>query len=151
MNLYFCSSYMLVRLGQGPSYLLHFSLFRQINFFFSEIRTKCRNTLWAERRIFNIKPNCKVKVKFTLEQDTKAQRGSRDISSTLSLTSALDVVGGQRHVPAALRPGKTRYPLYRRLGWPQGRSERVRKISPPPGIRSLDRPIRSESLILFGF
>ena len=28
-------------------------------------------------------------------------------------------VGGQRHAPAALTPGKTRYPLYRRLGWPQ--------------------------------
>jgi hypothetical protein len=31
-------------------------------------------------------------------------------SSTLSLTSALDGVGGQRHAPAALPPGKTRYP-----------------------------------------
>ena len=41
-------------------------------------------------------------------------------------------VGGQHHVPAALPPGKTRYPLYRRLGGPQGRSGRVRKISPPP-------------------
>ena len=41
-------------------------------------------------------------------------------------------VGGQRHAPTALPPGKTRYPLYRRLGAPQGRSERVRKISPPP-------------------
>ena len=30
-------------------------------------------------------------------------------------------VGGQRHVPAALHPGKTRYPLYRRLSGPQGR------------------------------
>jgi hypothetical protein len=29
-----------------------------------------------------------------------------------------------------LLPGKTRYPLYRRLGGPQGRSGRVRKISP---------------------
>ena len=28
-------------------------------------------------------------------------------------------VGGQRHAPAALPPGKTRYPLYRRLGGPQ--------------------------------
>ena len=37
-------------------------------------------------------------------------------SSTLSLTSALDGVGGQRHTPAALPPGKTRYPLHRRLG-----------------------------------
>jgi hypothetical protein len=35
--------------------------------------------------------------------------------STLSLTSALDWVGGQRHAPAALPPGKTRYPLHRRL------------------------------------
>jgi hypothetical protein len=25
-------------------------------------------------------------------------------------------VGGQRHTPAVLRPGKTRYTLYRRLG-----------------------------------
>ena len=41
-------------------------------------------------------------------------------------------VGGKRHAPAALPPGKTRYPLYRRLGGPQGRSGRVRKISPQP-------------------
>jgi hypothetical protein len=64
-------------------------------------------------------------VKFTLEQ-----REYR-YSSTLSLTSALD---GQRHAPAALTPGKTRYPLYRRLGGPHGRSGRVRKISLPPGF-----------------
>jgi hypothetical protein len=43
-------------------------------------------------------------------------------------------VGGQRHNPAALPPEKTRYPLYRRLCGPQGRSGRVRKISPPPGF-----------------
>jgi hypothetical protein len=43
-------------------------------------------------------------------------------------------VGGQRHAPAALPPGMTRYPLYRRLGRPQGRSGRVQKISPPPGF-----------------
>ena len=43
-------------------------------------------------------------------------------------------MGGQRHAPAALPPGKIRYPLYRRLGEPQGRSGRVRKISPPPGF-----------------
>ena len=42
---------------------------------------------------------------------------------------------GQRHAPAALYPpGKTRYPLYGRLGGPQGRSEQVRKILPPPGF-----------------
>ena len=40
-------------------------------------------------------------------------------------------LGGQRHAPAALPPGKTRCPFYRRLGGPQGRSGRARKISPP--------------------
>ena len=38
------------------------------------------------------------------------------------------------------------YPLYRRLGGPQGRSGRLWKISPPTEIRSPDRPARSESL-----
>ena len=43
-------------------------------------------------------------------------------------------VGGQRPAPAALAPGKTWYPLHRRLSGPQGQSVRVRKISPPPGF-----------------
>ena len=43
-------------------------------------------------------------------------------------------MGGQRHAPAALHPGKTRYPLYRSLGRLQDRSEEVRKISSPPGF-----------------
>ena len=55
-------------------------------------------------------------------------------------------VGGQHHAPPALPAGNTRYPLYRRLGGPQGRSGRLRKILPPTGIRSPDRPARSESL-----
>jgi len=38
---------------------------------------------------------------------------------TLSLTSALDGVDGQRHTPAAVVTGKTRYPLYGRLGGPK--------------------------------
>jgi hypothetical protein len=33
-----------------------------------------------------------------------------------------------------LPPGKSRYPLYRRLGGPQGWSGQVQKISPPPGF-----------------
>ena len=33
-----------------------------------------------------------------------------------------------------LPPWKTRYPFYRRLGGPQGRSGQMRKISPPPGF-----------------
>jgi len=72
--------------------------------------------------------------------------GERKYSTTLPLTSALDVVGGQRHNPAALLTGKTWYPLYRRLGGPKGWSGRVWKISPPTGIRCPHCPARSESL-----
>ena len=43
-------------------------------------------------------------------------------------------VGGQRHAPAALLPGKTQYPLYNRLGGPQDHSGWVWKISPSPGF-----------------
>ena len=55
-------------------------------------------------------------------------------SSTLPSTSALERGGSQRHAPAALSPGNTWYPLYRRLCGPQGRAVRVRKILPPPGF-----------------
>jgi len=51
------------------------------------------------------------------------------------LTSALEGGEGSASRPGrTLLPGKTRYPLYRRLGWPQGWSGQVRKISPPPGF-----------------
>ena len=38
----------------------------------------------------------------------KDPEGEQSYSSVLSLTSPLDGVGGQRHAPAALPPGKTR-------------------------------------------
>jgi len=43
-------------------------------------------------------------------------------------------VGRKRHVPTALPLGKMQYPLYSRLGEPQGWSGRVQKISPPLGF-----------------
>ena len=49
------------------------------------------------------------------------------------MTTALEGGKGSASRPdRSLPPGKTRYPLYRRLGGPQGRSGQVRKISPPP-------------------
>ena len=46
---------------------------------------------------------------------------------------ALEVGEGLALRPSrSLTSGKTRYPLYRRMGGPQGRSGQVRKISPPP-------------------
>jgi hypothetical protein len=43
---------------------------------------------------------------------------------------------GQRHTLAALRLGKTPYPLYRRLNGHQGWSVLVQKILPLPGFDS---------------
>jgi len=42
-------------------------------------------------------------------------------------------------------PGKTRYPLHRRLGGPQGQSGWAENLA-PTGIRSPDRPAHSQSL-----
>jgi hypothetical protein len=61
--------------------------------------------------------------------------GEQSYSSTLILTSALE--GGEGSASRRGRispPRKTRYPLYRRVGGPQGRSGQVRKTSPPPGF-----------------
>jgi len=51
------------------------------------------------------------------------------------MTTALKGGEGSPSRPVrSLTPGKTRYPLYRTLGGPQGRSGQVRKILPPPGF-----------------
>ena len=51
------------------------------------------------------------------------------------MTTALERGEGSASRPGrSLPPGNTRYPLYRRLGGPQGRSGPVRKISLPPGF-----------------
>jgi len=51
------------------------------------------------------------------------------------MTTALEWGEGSASRPGrSIPPGKTRYPLYRRLGGPQGRSGQMRKISLPPGF-----------------
>ena len=51
------------------------------------------------------------------------------------MTTALEWGEGSASRPGrSLAPGKTRYPLYRRMGGPQGRCGQVRKISPPLGF-----------------
>jgi len=51
------------------------------------------------------------------------------------MTTALEEGDGLVSCPGHSLPlGKTRYPLYRRLGGPQGWSGQVWKISPPPGF-----------------
>ena len=43
-------------------------------------------------------------------------------------------VGGQRHAPAGLSPGRDLLPIVQEAGVSRGRSGPVRKISPPPGF-----------------
>ena len=65
-------------------------------------------------------------------QATKALRERRSIALFRFQTTALERGEGSTSGPSSFYPrGKTRYPLYRRLAGPQGRSGR-RKISPPP-------------------
>jgi hypothetical protein len=61
------------------------------------------------------------------------------------MTTALEESEGSTSRPARpLPPEMTRYPLYRRLVGPQGRSGQVRKISPPPGFdRRTFHPVAS--------
>ena len=60
-------------------------------------------------------------------------------------------VGGQHHAPAASPLKKTWHPLYRRLGGTQGRSGRVRKISPPPGFDPRTIQPIAQSLYRLGY
>jgi hypothetical protein len=72
-------------------------------------------------------------------------------NSTLSLTSALGGGGWLRPRFVHFTPGKVaRYPLYRRLGGPQGRSGLVRKISLPlPGFDPLTVYLVQYLIVLF--
>ena len=61
------------------------------------------------------------------------------------MTTAIEVGKESASRPGRSLPlGKTRYPLYRRLGGPQGRAGQVRKISPPSGFdRQTVQPVAS--------
>ena len=97
-----------------------------------------------QRRCGGKNCNCKVmvKVKFTLEQATKAQRESRGIS-TLPLTSVLTGVDGERHAQA---PGKDPVPIVQEAGWAPGPVWTGAENLTPTGILSPDSPAHSESL-----
>jgi len=62
------------------------------------------------------------------------------------MTAALEWGEGSAARPGrTLPPGKTRYPFYKRLGGSQGQCGRAENLV-PTGIRSPDRPARSQSL-----
>ena len=53
---------------------------------------------------------------------------------------------GQRHAPAALYPGKDAVPIVHEAGWAPGPVWTGGENLTPTGIRSQDRPARSQSL-----
>jgi hypothetical protein len=55
-------------------------------------------------------------------------------------------MGGQRHVPATLPPGKTPYKIVYEAGWAPGTVWMGVENLTPTGIRSPDLPAHSESL-----
>jgi hypothetical protein len=87
-----------------------------------------------------------VTVNVILQPDMKARGGGRGeyrCSSILSLTCALDGVGGQSHALAALPLGMTRrHSLYRKLGGPQEDAQNL----VPSGVRTRQRPASSHLL-----
>ena len=92
------------------------------------------------------------KVKCTLVQALRlctgrtAHRGSRGIA-LLFHDLALEGGEGSASRPSRSIPsGKTRYPLYRRLGRPPGPVWTGAEILASTGIQSPDRPARSQSL-----
>jgi hypothetical protein len=126
--------------------------------------TKYFHTLTINPNLFQVQTNrslqimntyllVKVKVKCPLVQALRlctghtAHRGSRGIALPFHDHSTRRGWGVSiTPRPLFTPPGKTRYPLYRRLVWPQGQSGQVRKIWPPTGIPSPDHPARSQSL-----
>jgi hypothetical protein len=66
-------------------------------------------------------------------------------SSTLSLTSALEEAGVQRHAPAALPPKNEPVPIVQETGWARRPEWTVAENLVLTGIRSPDRPAPSES------
>ena len=94
-----------------------------------------RQFSWGSRVSFFILFLCSNKVKCTNVQKLRLCTGPTAHRRSSFLTTALEVSEGSAARPGrSLLLGKTRYPLYRRLGGPQGRSGQVRKISPPPGF-----------------
>jgi hypothetical protein len=89
---------------------------------------------------------CTFVLALMLCTDRTAHRGSRGIALLFLDHGTRRGEGSVSRPGRSLPQGKTRYPLYRRLGGPQDRSGQVQKISPPTGIRSPDRPAHSQSL-----
>ena len=85
-----------------------------------------------KKREQNISVRIKGKGKGRPITGHKDPEGEQVYSSTLPSTSALDLCGCSSR-PGRFTPMKDPVPIVQEQGGPQGRSGRVRKISPPHG------------------
>jgi hypothetical protein len=83
--------------------------------------------------LFIVMKSGKVQVKFTYNRPRRP-RERVEVQFYTFFNLGAKWGGWSKPPPTDLPSGKTRYPLYRRLGGSQGRSGQVRKISPPPGF-----------------
>ena len=72
--------------------------------------------------------------------------GEKRYSSTLSLAPALDVGGLSTPLPSRFTPEKDPAPTIQEAGWAPGPVWTGAKNLAPTGVRSPDRPVRSELL-----
>ena len=86
----------------------------------------------------------KVKLKVTLEQAMKAHRVRRCIALLFNLGARWG--GWSRPRPGRFAPGKDPVPVVQEAGWAPGTVWTGAENLAPTGIRSPDRPARSESL-----
>ena len=82
---------------------------------------------------FHIFSHAEIPLKCTIHPWTghEVPEGELRYNPTLSLTPTLDGGRWSTSRPGRFTLGQTRYPLYRRFGGPQGRSEQVQKMSLP--------------------
>jgi hypothetical protein len=108
--LWFCKLYLVVKIMQRSG-ALHCVIIISLQLFVKKGKGSPYNRPWGRKR------------------------GSRGIALPFRKPQHEKGMGWLASRPGRLNPGKeTRYPFYRRLGGPQGRFGRLRKISPPPGF-----------------
>ena len=78
--------------------------------------------------------NCTLVQALRLCTGRTAHRGSRGIALLFLDHGTRRGEGSVSRPGCSLPPGKTSYPLYKRMGGSQGRSGQVQKISPTPGF-----------------
>jgi hypothetical protein len=114
--------------------LSHFYITKIVRLFFN---WKCREDRWWPEQI--------VKGKVRPITGIEGQRGA-EVQLSYFVTSALERGGLSASRPGRFTPGKDPVPIVQEAGWTPGPVWTCSKNLTPTGIRSPDRPARSQSL-----